>query len=383
MTAFLFVPLLAATWIYGLFYSGLASHYFLTIVESSGSLYAQNVDWKKRSFRSMMHDGIEWPEVQYLDWFWKGLYMLYLVGVWLGPGLLLARWAVGPTVWATVLIGVFFWLTFPISILSTMLSSSKWNPCWPPLFICILQRPMQTFCFYMFSLVPMAVVVVAVDVLLVHQPRDSFVISLVLAPMAIGFMFVYARLLGRLGLALSFTLPAEETEPEPEKKRKPKRPRPTHEYDEATRWSMPTEAVDHVAADAQPSDLPPVETPFDGPVTGYNVDYSDRPAPEVKPKPPKIMHFDDDDDSPINVAPPEEVNTTERQRVTDELAKPPQHVMDLYMRERPEEPDNPYGSSAITFLFDPKTVQEWAAGTVGLIFLAVLLHALNVLRPIE
>jgi hypothetical protein len=387
MDAFIFVPLLAFSWIFGLFLSGLVSHYFLTIVESSGTMYAQNVDWSRRSFRALIRDGVDWPEAEYIDWFWKGFYMLYLVGVWIGPAIIIGRVAVGASVWVSVFTGLCFWLFFPIGVLSTMMSTSRWNICWFPIFGCFAKRPLQTLLFYALSFVPLAIIVTTLDLILVHTSKAGFIYALILAPFAMGSLFIYARLMGRLALALSFTRAAETMAPSDDTPRRRKRPLPTHAYDEATRWNMPTEAVDHVEAYAQPSDLPPIETPFDGPLTGYNVDFSGQAVPDEEPTPkPVIQIFDDEDNEPINVAPPPETlrdrpKNRDRDRITEQMAAPPQHVMELYVRDRPTEPANPYGMAVVTFFADPKTVQMWMTGTVGLAFLALILRAMDALRP--
>ena len=96
---------------------------------------------------------------------------------------------------------------------------------------------------------------------------------------------------------------------------------------------MPDEPPLH----AQPANLPPIETPFDGPVTGYGVDYSGTAPPIEEPKPAtKVMHFDDDDDTPITVAPPPDIAGTDREKIAAELAKPSERELALHLRDRPQ-----------------------------------------------
>ena len=52
MTAFLFVPLLAATWIFGTAVASQAAHFFLTIVESSATATAEGLSWQGHRSRS-------------------------------------------------------------------------------------------------------------------------------------------------------------------------------------------------------------------------------------------------------------------------------------------------------------------------------------------
>jgi hypothetical protein len=53
----------------------------------------------------------------------------------------------------------------------------------------------------------------------------------------------------------------------------------------------------------------------------------------------------------------------------------------LYLRGRPTEPANPYGSETVTFLFDLKTVEPWLRLTAGLILLALIQRGLDAMRP--
>jgi hypothetical protein len=116
-------------------------------------------------------------------------------------------------------------------------------------------------------------------------------------------------------------------------------------------------------------------------VTGYDVDYEGKSPVAEEPKPTTVHFFDDEDNTPITVAPPPDISSTDRQRIATELANPPEREMELYMRERPTEPANPYGAESVTFLFDPKTIDPWLRLTMGLIVMALLLRALNSLRP--
>ena len=69
MTAFLFVPLLAVTWIVGLAVLAYAAHFFLTITESSATGTARNLTWRPRPFREWIRDGINWPDYAFVVYF--------------------------------------------------------------------------------------------------------------------------------------------------------------------------------------------------------------------------------------------------------------------------------------------------------------------------
>ncbi len=373
MNAYFFVPLLALTWAFGFVVTSVAGHYFLSIVESSATGLAQNVPWKGRPFRAWRRDDIDWPDEPFTDWILKGFFLGYLVLLWAAPAMLIGRYAMGDSQWTTVVTGAVFWLGFPIGVLSSLSSDSRWNPFWPPLFIGFLKRPLKVLGFYLMSAPLLAVIWLLFDMLLLHTSKATVKWAMALAPVAVLCFFIYGRLLGRLGFVLTFVLPASlQDEKRPTVKRKKRRP--SQAFDAKHRWGIPTEEVEHEAPN-------PIVT-SEGEVTGYEVDYVGRPIEEVA-KPAAIIHkFDDEDDRPITVEPLDERPNPERTAMAAKLAEPPQHILDLYLRHRPTEPTNPYGSATVTFLFDPKTIDPWAKLTLGLLGLALLQRALDAL-PVE
>jgi hypothetical protein len=381
MNAFLFVPLLAATWIVGMAVLSQAAAYFLAILEASATPTARDFSWRGPSFKAWMRDGIDWPDEPFADYLAKGAYLAYMVGLWGGPAILLGRLVAGTSPWATVIAGVAFWLLFPVGLLSSLSARSRWTPFRPILFVGLCRRPVQTLGFYLLSAPVLAVLVLTIDLVLIHTSKAAVVWALVLSPLASLMFFVYARLLGRLGLVVSFACPQESEEEAVPRRRRKVRTRPLNAYDPRTRMFSPTEEVpDDPPAEAQPPELPGIETPYDGVVTGYGVDYSGA-VPVEEPRPVPVIHkFDDEDDEPIGVAPAPEIST-DRLRVAEELANPPEREMALYAKSRTQEPANPYGLEALSFLFDPKTVAPWGALTVGLMLLALLMRALDTLRP--
>ena len=81
---FLFVPLMAMTWIFGTFVASQAAHFFLTIIECSATATSENLSWRGPSFKSWMRDGIDWPDEAYADHiateeFAVGLYELLML----------------------------------------------------------------------------------------------------------------------------------------------------------------------------------------------------------------------------------------------------------------------------------------------------------------
>jgi hypothetical protein len=384
MSAILFVPVLAFTWIIGFAVVLHAAHYFLTIVESSATGMSRNLSWDGRPFREWIRDGVSWPDEPIADWLLKALFLSYLTTLWVGPAMLIGYLVAGTSPWATVIAAAAFWILFPIGLLSAMSSEDRWTPFRLSLLGALARRPGKTLGFYLLSAPVLAVLFLTFDLMLIHSDRTTMAWALALAPVAAAMLFIYARLLGRLGLVMSYIM-VDDDEPEaPAKPRKRKRRKPLHAYDERHRFGVPTEAnPEDLPTTVQPADLPALESPLDGPVTGYEVDYSGKLPPEEEPKPRPVVHkFDDEDDTPITVQPAPDVTNTDRARLAAELAQPSQREIELYLREKPTEPANPYGAEAVTFLFDGKTLDPWLRITLGFMALALLQRALDALRPV-
>jgi hypothetical protein len=389
MTAYVFVPLLAFAWMIGTAVESLAAAFFLAVLESSGNPTARPVNWRGPSFRSWMRDGIEWPEGTIGDHLGKGLYLGYIVLLWGAPAILLGRLVGGPTVWATVVAGAAFWLLLPIGLLSSMSSVSRWTPFRPGLLVAYGRRPLATLSFYVLSAPVLAALVFCFELVLIHPTRMTVGGTLALAPVGVLVFFLYARLLGRFGLVLSYAFPEEPMEDEEEeartkRRRRKKRRRPINAYDPRTRMFSPTEEIpDEPPLGSQPPEMQGIETPYDGVVTGYGVDYSGDPAPVEEPKPAPVIHtFDDEDDEPIIVAPPPEIST-DRQRIAETLAASTERELTLHAPSRIPEPDpaRAYGVDTVAFLFDVNTIGPWVALTAGVMLMSVIQRGLDLLRP--
>src|SRR5262245_7592931 len=124
MTALIFVPLLAATCLYLAFYWWYASHVFVVVVEETAA----------------GNDSAKWSDEPVHDWLWQGLYLGYMVAVWVVPASLLARLVVPhvaeswrPYLFA-LMVFLVYWIGFPISLLSSMSAESRWAILHPGLF---------------------------------------------------------------------------------------------------------------------------------------------------------------------------------------------------------------------------------------------------------
>src|SRR5262245_41499175 len=190
MSAFLFVPLLAFTWIVGAAVASQAASFFLAILEASATPTARDFSWRGPSFRNWMRDGIEWPEGAIADHFAKGVYLAYLVLLWGAPAVVVGRLAAGDTVWASVIAGAAFWLVFPIGLLSSVSGRSRWTPFRPGVLVAFGRRPLETLGFYVLSAPVLAILLLTADLVLVHTSRAAVGWSIALAPVAAVMFFV-------------------------------------------------------------------------------------------------------------------------------------------------------------------------------------------------
>ena len=87
--------------------------------------------------------GIDWPDEAYADHIAKAVYLGYLIAVWAGPAILIGRYFAGHTALATAIAGAAFWLLFPIGLLSSMSSETRWTPFRPGLLVAFARRPFK------------------------------------------------------------------------------------------------------------------------------------------------------------------------------------------------------------------------------------------------
>src|SRR5947208_6647977 len=115
MTAFLFVPLLAATIIIAGAIWCYASHAFVVITEDTAA----------------GNEVVIWDDEPMFDWLWQGGYLAWLIGVWVVPAVFLARVATAGIegewrayAFASIAF-IVLWATFPLSLLSSMAAESR------------------------------------------------------------------------------------------------------------------------------------------------------------------------------------------------------------------------------------------------------------------
>lgn len=252
MRAVIFVPALVGSVICGFVFLLFAANYYLTIMESTG-VGAKEVTWVSEPI---------------LDNAWKLAYMAWLVGLWLGPAYFIGRAATAgmDSAWLKMAIPLtVFWLCYPVSQLSSLSASTIWLPLVPDVFARLAQKPAVYLGFLALSVPVLAVF--GVGFKWTFLTEGDWQLLFIGAPLVVVSGLMYARLIGRLAFALRFTrsLFAEK------KKKKPKQPKPTTPTDNNPEPTF-----------TQPSDLPPINTPDEGELSGYNVTFDKNPLPRPR-----------------------------------------------------------------------------------------------------
>lgn len=336
----MFVCLLVVGVIVGAYVAAYAANCFLTVAEGTAA----------------GNDAIHWPDEPFLDWLWKFVYFGWLIAVWLMPTWLVGRWLLAATTTGftaragTVAGAGVLWLVLPISLLSSMSASSPWIVLSPALLPRLGRRPGALIAFYLSSAVVLAAGLGALYLLLVS---DLIVLVPVAALILTGLWLIYARLFGRLAHLLRMT----EAKERPRRKPSAKRPR-TRAAAVSDPWGS--------AEPVQPRDLPPVMTPYEGPLHGYDVRYDDAP-PEPEPataprRPPDL----DDVPYEMSEAPPEALRPGGGV-LPKRLLEPTEYEMELARigKKRPGEPEQPWLSGTWTFPLYQGCWGAWAWLTLG------------------
>ena len=366
MTAFIYVPLLAFTWVFAFGLAVYVAHCFLVVLEGT----------------AVGTEEVVWPDEPMFDWLWQVFYLAWLAGAWAAPSLILVRmltldYGTGP--WLVAVGGGLFWLLAPIGLLSSLGGGTPWLPLSLGLFPRLAQRPKATFLFYLLSAPVVAAGTAGVYYGLARADVPALG-RLLAGAVAAAALLLYARLMGRLGFVLSFTAgPGERRR----KRRRNRRPR-ERAVAVTDPWAAPEgEPEPEPAAEAaprrQPSEMEPIQTPFEGPVSGYDVVFEDRPRPAEPPPRPARTVPDEDEGEPLAMAEDEldlEAPPPERPPVEAR----PEDVAAL-LREEPEEPANPWGATVVTFFWQAKPFQAWTKLALGFGLLGILLQALRELRP--
>lgn len=361
MSAFIFVPLLAATIIFSFFYWCYVSHTLIVVVEDTAA----------------GNDEIGHSDEPYHDWFWQAAYIAWIVGVWLVPAIFIGRWATRsvndqwrPLAFTLIAFAV-FWVTFPISLLSSMSAESRWAIFHGGLFVRVLKSIPHLLAFYVLSALLVAVCIPLVPWML---NSDNW-FSLIVAPLLIGYAFVlYARLMGRLACIVRLT-----------GIRRRKRPKKASAQGAVVTgsWDIPEQTNEEQEAVrqgfVQPEDLPALRTPHEGDVVGYNVQFGDIPKPARSMPMSELetpLGVEATDKAPIQIEREEA-----RRRVVE--IKPDQVEMERAKTRRPKMPKHPWTRGIWLFPLSSTSAVHWSIASAGLLFLGLLIRVLRMTYPFQ
>lgn len=368
LRAVIFIPAIVLAALCAFAFLTFAAHYYLTILESTAA-GSKDVVWHGESIT---------------DAFWKPFYLGWLLVLWLGPAYVIGRSLASSTgsMWVGLAIPVFVaWALFPISQLSSLCASSVWMPLHPQVFTRMVQKPAVVAGFFALTLPIFALGGIAFK--WGFMTAGEWELLFAGAPLVSLAILLYARLLGRLAFALMFARDLL-------KRKKKKKPKKAKAAEGAPATDEPEAEPTSKQAPVQPSELPPIVTPLDGELVGYNVLISDDPpapkkrlkaevveddeppaapaAPTPAPAPSRRTaksdhpldrartwtEEDDEDATPYEMKPSE---VKDEERVPEEVAKPSAEEMALLDRkDAPKPPKRVWTAEVFAFLLHPNTI---------------------------
>jgi hypothetical protein len=349
LRAFIFVPALVACVLFGAVFALFLANHYMNVMQSTGS-GARDVTW---------------PSEPFVDNAWKVLYLGWLIGLWLGPAWFIGQaFAKTDVPWMRYAVPLsVFWLLYPFSQLSSLSGPSVWLPLHQDVFGRLARKPHVAFGFLFFSGLTMAAFGLGFHWAFI---AEGFGFLLAGSPLFVIAALVYARLLGRLAFSLMFTKSILV--------RKKKKRKPAGDSHEAA--SIPPSAEPEFQ---QPSELPPIQTPDEGNLTGYDIRFDDKPRkriraqslakPEPEPPPSRPKFVDDEDTEAYGVHAPE---VEPEARAPVDIVKPSELEMKLLSREDvPKPPKQVWTPQLLAFLGRLDTL-----AVIGLLtFLCVLFGA--------
>jgi hypothetical protein len=350
--AIFFVLMLAAVMIVGTYVFAYASHCFLTIVEQT----------------SAGNDEVIWPNDPMYDWLWEAVYMLWLSALWLGPVVLAMRAVTSAqtgTRAASEVLAVsaaVLWLLFPITLLSSMSGPSRWLLLSPRLLSRLLGQRFGSLCQFYLHSGPILGATAAMMYLTFFTRGGTWFVVLTASGTAAAMM-IYARQLGRLAHLVEHTRGTTRSPVRSVARRRP-------------RIRQQSNAI----RPKQPSELPPVISPSEGPITGYDVRYDDQPAPAPSAQPPSKRPIDPDD-TPFGMQAAPQVAST-RGPLPKEWTQPSEYEMSLARGgEAPPPPAHPWAVGVYNFPLYQNTFVPFLALSGGLIVLGLMIQTLIASKP--
>ena len=337
-------------------------------------------------------DEVTWPDEPMMDWLGRALHLCWLVAFWLVPVAVVLRVVqrIDPEAPPLLLVlppVVLFWLLFPISVLSSLSAHSRWVVFRPALVGGLFRVFPATAAFYFATALLLAGLAALGGATFAN---GWFLLIPVLAVAAAAGLFIYARLLGRLGWALGRIEAPEQTQAKPAAverppmRRRPRKRRPARGVKTIDPWAEPEKK-----GAAPPEGGPPVEA------YGLAGDEPARPAAsrprqkgkkgpreegyalssEQAPPPPKEAPLDGylpvgRDAEPAPGPPPEGGEATPKGERANRPARP------LAPRQEPEPPAHPFFQGVYTFPWYGTSVGPWLAVALGLLAVGGILQGL-------
>src|SRR5262249_13792523 len=140
-------------------------------------------------------DEFKWPGDSIGDVFWIFWYFLWIVGIWAGPASMALRPLGLPLPWHLGCLVAISWFVFPLSLLSSLSSTTRWVVLQPSIFPPLFKHGKLLFRFYFVTGCGLAIAFLAFYYA-VTGPLYMLPIAAIYGGVS---YFVYARLLGRLG----------------------------------------------------------------------------------------------------------------------------------------------------------------------------------------
>jgi hypothetical protein len=319
-------------------------------------------------------DRVEWGDDPILDWLYEALYVGGVVLLWLAPAGLLWRGLRNdflpdePALRFMLLAVPGLWLLFPIGLLSSLASSSRWVPLSPR----VIGRLFRIFpSMMLFYLITVVLFAAAAALTYVGLFTPGWYALPVAAIAGSAVLLIHARLLGRIGWLMGQLERKTPARKEASSARE-KRPKKAH-----SRPHRPPKAIAAQDPWAMPEEEEPPEEP--PPVAGYSV------VEVEEEKPPRPSYVDPEPDpyalaaaSPEPEPLPQEPSILEREKAHIER--------EIKLRERipPNPPPAlPLFSGVFTFPGYETSLKAWLWLTVGGLATGGMMRMVLLFSPIK
>jgi hypothetical protein len=257
----LFVLSLVGATITGIYFAAFASHYYLVVVEET----------------SAGIDQVKPPDEPYLDWLWKLLFFMWLIGFWVAPAAVLTA-VLAPALvsglagFLLLLLGL-LWLVVPLSLLSCLSGRTMFTIVHLGFLRRVVRHPGSLLLFYLMS----GVLLTGLGVLVYYAFFSlNGTAVLLVPPAAATVLLIHARLLGRIGWLVGYRTP--------DTKRKKPKPVKTKVEDP---WAVPEEELPELKDLEVVGEDPPARERMSAPVTAIQAVKEKKSVSDVPASQPK------------------------------------------------------------------------------------------------